>query len=570
MKSKILYVITIILFILLLPLFLGNSSYKRPNVYYQVYLDGNYVGTILSKEELTKYINTQTDTIRDNIKIYKNQINAIDTFKKLNKNYGETNYEAASYLIKNKKELNISADDIDSLNMYLNDKLYLLENEDIEQMKQYIEDNDIYLHTTEVYTPNGIEIKKTYTYDNNVSTVPEIYKKIVAQKSCTVAGYKFTIKYDLEDVDDLVIYTLDKDTFNDAIEKFIVVFVPEEEYKLYKSNKQSEISTVGTIIEKIYVEEDISYKAMNISVEEKIYTDSLELSNFLLYGDNYNERTVIVNRGDTIESLAFDNQISVQELLISNPQYTSRDNLIAIGTEMKIASIAPQMQVVVEKYEVFDKEVQYSTVETYDENANQGSLREIQAGENGLERITQNVKSVNGQITFIEPVDKEVIKPTVSRIISLGTKYVPNVGSIISWGWPTSTYTITSYYGYRAAIFGEGDFHTGLDISGAGWGAPVYATNNGTVQSMINYGNSGYGISVLINHNNGYWSLYGHMAGYAPGLAEGMTVTRGQLIGYVGATGWATGPHLHFEIRQCEYYSRDCFLNPYPFLLNSY
>ena len=565
MKSKILYVFTIILFVLLLPLFLGNSSYKRPNVYYQVYLDGDYVGTILSKDELTKYINMQTDTIRDNIKTYKNQLTAIDTFNKLDKKYGETSYETATYLIKNKSEFKLSQDDIDNLNLYISDKLYLLEDEDIEDMKQYIEDNNIYLHTTEVYTPNGIEIKKTYTFDDTVLTVPEIYKKITAQKSCTVAGYRFIIKYDSEDTEDLVIYTLDKNTFNEAVDKFIEVFIDPEDYKMYRENKQSEITSTGTIREKVYIDEDISYKAMNISVEEKIYTDSSELSNFLLYGDEYNERTITVNRGDTIESLAFDNKISVQEFLISNPQYTSRENLIAAGTQIKIAAIAPQMQVVVEKYEVFDKEVQYSTVETYDENANQGSLRVLQVGENGMERITQNVKSVNGQVAFVEPVDKEIIKPTVSRIISIGTKYVPNVGSIISWEWPTNSRYLSSYFGYRAAVFGEGDFHTGIDIAGMGWGAPVYAANNGTVQSMVNYGGSGYGISVLINHNNGYWTMYGHMAGWAPGLAEGMTVTRGQLIGYVGATGWATGPHLHFEIRQCEYYSMDCFLNPLSF-----
>ena len=170
------------------------------------------------------------------------------------------------------------------------------------------------------------------------------------------------------------------------------------------------------------------------------------------------------------------------------------------------------MQVVVEQYEVFDKEVQFSTVETYDENANQGSLKVIQNGENGMERITQNVKSVNGQVAFVEPVDKETIKPAVPKIISIGTKYVPNVGSIISWEWPANSRYISSYYGYRAAVFGEGDFHTGIDIAGMGWGAPVYAANNGTVQSMVNYGGSGYGISVLINHNNGYYTMYAHMA----------------------------------------------------------
>ena len=565
MKSKIIYVFTIIVFVLLLPLFLGNSSYKRPHIYYQVYLDGNYIGTILSEDELNRYINSQTDTIRDNLKKYSTDIEAINSVSSISKNY-ITSYETADYLLENANELGITGEKLEKLKYYLDNELYNLDSEDIEEINKYIEDNSIYLHTKEVYTPNGIDIKKVYTYDDNILSVAEIYKKIVTKKSCTVAGYKFTIKYNSEDKEDMTLYTLDKDTFNDAIEKFIIVFLPEEDYRAYKANKQSEISTVGTIIEKVYIDQDISYKAMNIPVEEKIYTYSTELSNYLLYGDNYNERIVTVNRGDTIESISFDNKISVQEFLISNPQYTSRDNLIAPGTKIKIATIDPKMQVVVEKYEVFDQEVQYSTVETYDENANQGSLKVLQNGENGMERISQDVKSVNGQVTFVQPVDKIVIKPSVSKILSIGTKYVPNVGSILSWEWPTSARVITSYFGYRSAIFNEGNFHTGIDISGGGWGAPVYATNNGTVESLVNYGGSGYGISILINHNNGYWSLYGHLSGYASGLAEGMTVSRGQLIGYVGATGWATGPHLHFEIRNCPYYDFSCFLNPLNFV----
>jgi len=157
----------------------------------------------------------------------------------------------------------------------------------------------------------------------------------------------------------------------------------------------------------------------------------------------------------------------------------------------------------------------------------------------------------------------------IDDFIKIGTKFIPNVGSISSWGWPTkSGYTISSYYGYRLSVFGEGNFHSGLDIAGTGYGSPVRASNNGVIEEMKVYrdkrGNyTSYGISVLINHNNGYFSLYGHMSGYASGLREGATVSRGQVIGYVGSTGWATGPHLHYEIRTCPGYS--CITNPLKF-----
>ena len=116
-----------------------------------------------------------------------------------------------------------------------------------------------------------------------------------------------------------------------------------------------------------------------------------------------------------------------------------------------------------------------------------------------------------------------------------------------SWGWPCPGCTyITSRFGNRwHPIFNEWRYHSGLDI-GAGYGSAVVASDSGTV--CMAEVNGGYGNCVMINHGNGYYSLYGHLSGYA--VSNGQSVTKGQTIGYVGDTGWATGPHLHFEIRQ--------------------
>ena len=137
------------------------------------------------------------------------------------------------------------------------------------------------------------------------------------------------------------------------------------------------------------------------------------------------------------------------------------------------------------------------------------------------------------------------------------------ISSDVSFKWPTEGYTITTYYGNRESTFGEDSFHSGIDIAGEE-GTPVYASAAGTIVSLTDSGDSGYGKSILINHNNGYYTLYGQLSSYATGITEGMTVTSGQLIGYIGSTGWATGPHLHFEIRNCIEYG--CTVDPMPFL----
>jgi murein DD-endopeptidase MepM/ murein hydrolase activator NlpD len=88
--------------------------------------------------------------------------------------------------------------------------------------------------------------------------------------------------------------------------------------------------------------------------------------------------------------------------------------------------------------------------------------------------------------------------------------------------------------------------HTGVDFA-APEGTPVRATADGVVQFAGREG--GYGNAVILRHNGQYSTLYGHLRGFARGIHGGVRVEQGDVIGYVGHTGWATGPHLHYEFR---------------------
>ncbi len=111
--------------------------------------------------------------------------------------------------------------------------------------------------------------------------------------------------------------------------------------------------------------------------------------------------------------------------------------------------------------------------------------------------------------------------------------------------WPSYTRYITSYFGMRTnPVSGVYKSHDGVDI-GAAYGTAIYAAAGGTVVTAGWYG--GYGNCVMINHGNGYTTLYGHQSRLA--VSAGQTVSQGQVIGYVGSTGNSTGPHLHFEVR---------------------
>lgn len=106
---------------------------------------------------------------------------------------------------------------------------------------------------------------------------------------------------------------------------------------------------------------------------------------------------------------------------------------------------------------------------------------------------------------------------------------------------------ISSGFGGRVhPILNIWRWHTGIDYA-APMGTPVRATGDGTVVSVGQ--ETGYGNAILIQHQGVYSTLYGHLSAFARGLRRGLPVSQGQLIGYVGMTGWATGPHLHYEFR---------------------
>lgn len=103
--------------------------------------------------------------------------------------------------------------------------------------------------------------------------------------------------------------------------------------------------------------------------------------------------------------------------------------------------------------------------------------------------------------------------------------------------WPTPNHRINQYY--------RGRFHTGLDIEGD-YSSPIYAAAGGTVE-FASADRSGYGLHIVINHGNGFRTLYAHASKIF--VKSGQRVGQGQTIAMVGSTGRSTGTHLHFEIR---------------------
>jgi murein DD-endopeptidase MepM/ murein hydrolase activator NlpD len=124
--------------------------------------------------------------------------------------------------------------------------------------------------------------------------------------------------------------------------------------------------------------------------------------------------------------------------------------------------------------------------------------------------------------------------------------------------WPAYGWLSSRMGGRQDPFTGERDSHPGLDIS-ADKGSAVYATADGSV-SQTSYAGA-YGNLIVIDHGYGLETRYGHLSAYR--VKPGQTVKRGDVIGLVGSTGRATGPHLHYEVRV-----NDRILNPLNLLVN--
>ncbi len=396
-----------------------------------------------------------------------------------------------------------------------------------------------------VFMPNNLHIKRDTTYFNKVDAVKDVYEKIRDLSPFTIDGYEIQIKgiKRMTEQGEVTgetkkIYTIQEDTFDEALKKTVSAFVSNDEYEKYITGTQKEIKDYGRRIDSLKILNAITIKKSKVSTEEKIFMDSSELSQYLLFGSEDATKDYYVEAGDNIQEVSFNNKLSVEEFMIANPSITSADNLLYPGQKVSVAIINPVFTLEQNDYVVERQTKGFDTVIEKDPSLAEGVQRVKQNGVNGISKVTSNYRYVNGQLDGFIKINEEQISAPIAKIVVQGTKYIPNVGNLGMWAWPTAQpYIITSPYAWR-----WGKLHEAIDIAGPGQGSPIYAANNGNVvESGQRWPDGKY---ILIDHNNGFFTIYAHLnSNYT---SVGQTVAMGEKIGTMGRTGFATGVHLHF------------------------
>ena len=186
----------------------------------------------------------------------------------------------------------------------------------------------------------------------------------------------------------------------------------------------------------------------------------------------------------------------------------------------------------------------YETIEVETSSLNVGTTAVLVKGERGEKRSSIEITYIDGIERARKVVSSKVTKEPVVEQIGIGTYTAkPASSSTVltgngQFGWPVDG-------GYISDPFISDRNHKGLDIAAPG-GTDIYAAADGVVVSA-GFNSGGYGFFVMIDHLDGYQTVYGHCS--ALFVVEGQTVTRGQLIAAVGTTGDSSGNHCHFEVR---------------------
>jgi murein DD-endopeptidase MepM/ murein hydrolase activator NlpD len=270
----------------------------------------------------------------------------------------------------------------------------------------------------------------------------------------------------------------------------------------------------------------------NIKPEDVVDSDSVLA---ILQSMGEAPQTYIVEDGDCVSCIASKFDISTQDLYDMNSWIV--DDMIRIGDEVIVKGFEPTLAVRTIEQLTDEEEIQFDTVYVQDPELRTGKSKTLSNGKNGLKRVSYELTSINGVLFKEVMLNEEVLVEPVAAKVAKGT-FTPKGEGSGKFSWPVTGAKLTSSFGRR-----WGTIHKGIDMASSNrtimasdTGKVVFAGDNGT-----------YGNCVILDHKNGYQTLYGHLSKIT--VKVGDVLEKGEKLGVMGSTGHSTGVHLHFEIQ---------------------
>ncbi len=356
------------------------------------------------------------------------------------------------------------------------------------------------------FVPARVDKEELITYDDVIDTI---------QETIVFNVEAYEVKIDGE----TVAYVQDKEIYDKALENYGKQYLPE--------NMEGIENVVIQMQNDVSLEKTTTYQYMLKTQEEleAIFAEPVVA-----------EKKYTVQEGDTVWDIANENGLTGDELLDINPSIV-QTGAIYPGDELNLVKKVPRVSVSV-TYDKTYTDIAYRDVEEVPNDKQYKTYRKtITEGSDGESTYTIQVTKVNGVETSRKTLNEEVIVAPVTKVVEVGTMNTPPKSSTGIFKTPAS--------GRRTDNFGtRGGTHKGIDIA-APAGTPIYAADGGVVK--VAGWSGGYGNLVVIDHENGFQTYYGHNSKIY--VSPGERVYQGQLIAAMGTTGDSTGNHCHFEVR---------------------
>jgi murein DD-endopeptidase MepM/ murein hydrolase activator NlpD len=410
--------------------------------------------------------------------------------------------------------------------------------EKVDTMKESFKNVDLNIGAQVQYVPEQV-FQSTANNQETAETVKNTFQLQVEASAIVIDGKP-------------VVYLDNKNTAEEVMKSLKLQYVSEDQLKELETRKASENTTLAPLKENesrlldVRLSKNVSIEEENLAPENIMSAE--EAVTFLQKG-TLEEKKYAIQEGDVLETIAHDHGLKLADILGLNPGLTE-DTLLKIGQEINITVPQPFIEVIVDKEINQKEEIAFTNEVVEDSSMPKGETKVKQQGQNGSRSVTYMISEQNGVTVKKDKSNEQILQQPVNHIVIKGTKAMPSRGEG-SFAWPTVGGYVSSQMGYR-----WGKMHKGIDIARPS-DRTIKAADNGVVVSAGWDG--GYGNKIVIDHQNGYRTLYGHMASL--NVKVGQIVSQGSSIGVMGATGDATGVHLHFEV-----YKNGGLVNPLSYL----
>lgn len=339
---------------------------------------------------------------------------------------------------------------------------------------------------------------------------------------------------------EIAVYVSDLATYDEVVKNLKLQSVSEKELAELDARKHSsqslpELKNNETRIVEVKLSESISGVTQQTK-PENIMT-AVEAIKYLQKG-TLEEKVYTVQSGDVFSRIAANYDLTSAKLTELNKEVDEK-SVLQIGQELLVTDYKPLVNVEVVREKKVTEEVQFENQEQKSDEMFKGDSKIIQEGSNGIKEMTYLIREQNGTRIDSSMKQEVVVKEVKNNIVLKGTKIIPSRGTG-QFSWPTVGGYVSSKMGDR-----WGSFHRGIDIARPS-DYTIKAADNGVVTFAGNDGS--YGNKVVVDHNNGYQTIYAHLASINVNIGQSVPV--GTNLGIMGATGRSTGIHLHFEIIQ--------------------